>query len=607
LQLSSLLVVERRRLVVRLAAGEGETLVSYLDRLAADHKAALGSMLARTGLISEDNQKNMPGYGVTLTSDEIVVFSFVTGLTEQQVENLLLRRYAPRIFSLPENLSDAGAVRKASVSEWAYFGGSHFCPECLKDSNGIWLAKWRLPWSFACVKHRVLLGDTCPDCGRRPRAGMRDGRLFPPFHAQVPTPMHCNNPLTQGDVGRGKSARPCGCDLTKVQAVPASDNALATQQRLDLLLDADAAKSGDEHSLVIDFKELRSLCVLLMYGAEVEDFHAIEGAEYNAILKHIQSREAVRTARKDVPQGRHGPKQRLFIGVPTDAALMSALLQRALPIAESEHIESMQDSVQQIVDRVRGRHGMSDYAVANDFQMPERLKLLYEHCVALRGNVDRRFGVRSSMARGENLTFEEKNIPQLFFEEGFKLRFERFFEFTNRADLSRQFCSMVAVKLIGYTWSEAGAALELRESADRQANHYMTQLARRGIQAEFFQEMRSWAQEFSRTHTKTDYKMRRDALRLRTDFDADEWISICGAANINTGASGGRSKYCAAWMWAQLTSGDWTLSPPFGGETSDSQRQVYMKLMYKILPKNLKSILIEKGNQLVEEYKKRSL
>ena len=54
------------------------------------------------------------------------------------------------------------------------------CPSCLDGPRGRWLPAWRLPWVFACTRHRVLPCDTCPGCGRVPREYAGAAGLNPP-------------------------------------------------------------------------------------------------------------------------------------------------------------------------------------------------------------------------------------------------------------------------------------------------------------------------------------------------------------------------------------------------------------------------------------------
>ena len=95
-------------------------------------------------------------------------FARATRLDVAQVKEMLLERYHGRAVDLSGlEPTDAASFRKIALHEWAYFSGSHLCPRCVGEDRGAWQLAWKLPWSFACVRHRILLVDTCPRCGRR--------------------------------------------------------------------------------------------------------------------------------------------------------------------------------------------------------------------------------------------------------------------------------------------------------------------------------------------------------------------------------------------------------------------------------------------------------
>src|SRR5438309_479081 len=58
--------------------------------------------------------------------------------------------------------------RRRAPARVARQTGSRFCPACLRDTDGRWLLRWRLPWAFACPVHAHLLVDVCPGCGKPP-------------------------------------------------------------------------------------------------------------------------------------------------------------------------------------------------------------------------------------------------------------------------------------------------------------------------------------------------------------------------------------------------------------------------------------------------------
>ncbi len=51
---------------------------------------------------------------------------------------------------------------------------SRWCPSCLRENGGRWLATWRLPWFLACPTHQTLVASGCARCGGTQRyAGLR--------------------------------------------------------------------------------------------------------------------------------------------------------------------------------------------------------------------------------------------------------------------------------------------------------------------------------------------------------------------------------------------------------------------------------------------------
>lgn len=106
---------------------------------------------------------------------------------------------------------------------------SRFCPACLSESAGRWLAAWRLPWFLVCPTHSALLANGCPHCGCPQRGrGLRGDYVG----ALTTT---CDHP-TGAPVGRRDSR--CRHDLTaRAPGVPAPAGLIALQAHLAALLD----------------------------------------------------------------------------------------------------------------------------------------------------------------------------------------------------------------------------------------------------------------------------------------------------------------------------------------------------------------------------------
>lgn len=86
----------------------------------------------------------------------------------------------------------------AHAKNWTRGSGTRYCPQCLTARPAVFLAHWRLWWSFLCETHLVPLHDACPACGE----GIPDPALM---EAHPVDPSRCRARL--GDGSR------CGHDL----------------------------------------------------------------------------------------------------------------------------------------------------------------------------------------------------------------------------------------------------------------------------------------------------------------------------------------------------------------------------------------------------------
>ncbi|WP_416392970.1 MULTISPECIES: TniQ family protein [unclassified Curtobacterium] len=52
----------------------------------------------------------------------------------------------------------------AHAKNWTRGSGTRYCPLCLREQPDVFMAHWRLWWSFLCDKHLVPLREDCPSC-----------------------------------------------------------------------------------------------------------------------------------------------------------------------------------------------------------------------------------------------------------------------------------------------------------------------------------------------------------------------------------------------------------------------------------------------------------
>ena len=569
-----------RKLVMRLRFVAGESLPSYVDRLAALYGTTLQGMLSRLGFLIH-GEVGLAGYGVVLSEAAHKQFARVSGLSENEVARMLLSRPFGSAISIPSELwgRERGLIRRDSVAEWAYFKGSHFCARCLEESGGIWLNRWKLPWSFACVRHGVMLIDACPHCGRRPRAGRSIG-LHPPFLEHIPEPMRCNNAYGTKASPKGRESRPCGCSFVNLPVVPATMGTLAAQRTIDDALDK-MTETSPEGTKDTFFDELRSLCALILYAFSLEDV--------DMPLKGRLSTSIVEERNKAVNRQ---PGLRLiqaYSTKPTSTTLMAAVVERAVAMLVPYSHERVSAEMQRLANQLHARDGTGNgWKVAKNCHLSERLENVYQRCFAKHANFDRRTGVLSVNAKTEPCLYQSCHVPQLIAVKDFDVLFRHLFPHI-RDYRARRFCSMAAVKLLGGTWLHAAAALDLPVSAARQASSFIWHLNRTGNYEKFDRALRDWVVLLNDPASWFDLRKRRQALDAVTEFPASDWIELCRQVGMSPGR-GGRSRFAVAWMWADATGGDWRLSPVLVGASKRGQATQYQALMNALQPR-MKAVL----------------
>ena len=195
-------------LPIQQKPAEGESWSSYLIRTASALKTTPSVLADHIGL--RQNGIWPPFHGVVLTaSTNWTAVTAALGLTRQQILDMHLARYDQTALDLTglDQTPTPGFARTVSRRGWVFYAGSRYCPTCLAD-DGIWRSQWRLPLTFACLRHGVLLADRCARCNQRPfggrlatkppRAGAyADARLCPEPSTEVWRTTVCGNNLSR--------------------------------------------------------------------------------------------------------------------------------------------------------------------------------------------------------------------------------------------------------------------------------------------------------------------------------------------------------------------------------------------------------------------------
>jgi len=552
----------------------------------------------------------LSGFGIVMPDEQVRDFSFVAGISESQTRSLLMNKFTGVCLSLDGvKLGVNDTVRKASLSEWAYFSGSHFCPECLRESEGVWHLSWKLPWSFACIKHQALLHDHCPDCGQRPATGYRDGSLSPAFIGKVPKPGFCTNVLPPGLASRGKGSTSCGCNLMELDSHRGQGlkELLDSQKVIDgYLTDLKLIDSGESS---VFFREMRSVCALILYRAELEDFPRFPDFIQKEIALHIAHRNGAQEERSVGGAGRNGARPRMFIGAPKNALLMAAVATVALRIVQQTEPGALLESLRVLGERTCDRSSKYRYAVLNYFDLSDRLRSAFTDAIAARGTFDRRAGHRSNVktrvdgnkSDGEGPQYESRHVPQCMPQTVFDAQFMDFFPKVQDR-FARRFCSLAAVKSLGHTWRESALLLELPSTMNGMSNRCVMLLNQQGDYDRFAEALYKWSKDIAGAKVRPDYAKRRDAFRSFTDFTDDQWTKICADSGVSKGNNGSRSKYAATWLWAEMTGGDWALAPALASHNIGThQHDVYGNFVKTVLPA-LAPVLMREGKRMLTEF-----
>lgn len=219
-----------RTLPIRLDPLAGEALDSWMEALAHRNHTVLEDLLGAVGLQTADVRSGGNGWIIELSPDEAAAVSSATGIGAPAVKAMTLGHYAERALRI-----GPGATVNHTFP-WGRGRGSRYCPQCLAETGGRWQLRWRLGWSFACLRHRCLLADVCPAC-KRPE------RLYPHIGTVIPTPGQCANPAADAT---GRRPPRCGAQLADatVTRLDASHPALAAQKTVYDLINADTARFG---------------------------------------------------------------------------------------------------------------------------------------------------------------------------------------------------------------------------------------------------------------------------------------------------------------------------------------------------------------------------
>lgn len=501
-----------RPLPTRQAPVPGEAFASFVHRLAAHYDVSLLTMLEHVGLVTLGGTVTIPNFGVYLDDRSVDSFCRATRLSQEVIRSTLLSHYNGLAIDLSQfNPNDRRSLRAIAMTQWAYFWGSHFCPACLADDEGAWRLVWKLPWSFACVRHNSLLVDTCPSCGLRAGNGRSDHSLTPVFMSQVPLAGCCGHARPQVPVAKGRAAVRCDFRLFNARSVDLSGapRVLNSQQRINTMLAcAGATDAGRKAEIRTYFAELRSLAALTLFCGKVDDLGELPTELQAAFSSHASERDSLIEARRHLLDRRKGARTRVFVGAPQSAGVMAALLPLAISVLDAESDEAAAELVRPLATRLAGRR-TNRWFVLQQFGFTERLNSIFSTALAESLKFDRAAGVRSQVgqpAEGATYAFEPRHVPQLLAKDEFDQTFAKLLPGIQPA-FARRYCAMALVKLSrSCTWAEAADSLELPVGpGESMANRAVGVMRQAGTYDQFARELHRIAAALAARPRRRDF------------------------------------------------------------------------------------------------------
>lgn len=197
---------------------------SWVEALAAANRATIAEVGCALGLIEQRHGTAVSAtwwmanaWATELTDAQAGRVEQATGIPAAQFQEMTRMRFARHAIRRTRN-------GRISVRCAAAGTAGRFCPECLADSGGRWRMSWQFPFAFACTRHRRILVDACPACGRHPR------QVGHPL-AVIPVPGQCHNRVRGAAIG--PIASRCRADLTvDTDRIPASEAVLHAQRTM---------------------------------------------------------------------------------------------------------------------------------------------------------------------------------------------------------------------------------------------------------------------------------------------------------------------------------------------------------------------------------------
>ena len=580
--------------------GAGETWHSWIMRLSARIQVGPRETLRLIGYTTDTTSgTRLPGYGITATRTTVQRVAAVTRTDPALLAATLLDQFDGGPLTLAGlDPATVGNNRKLAMREWAHFGTSTACPDCLVASDH-WQLTWRLPWTALCNRHRTLHVSTCPGCGDLFNAGRRaDGSLGPYSSTTIPEPAACQNPQP----GAARTPRPAYCNHphSTIARIPCSQPALlAAQCGIDSLLQP--AHRTCNNDWWMDLRCITGMllahCTTDLYRQLLPDLPdwCVQTLEDHHQHRDMldEERHAIATAGGDHRTGR---RIRTLTATPTNPALIAPAQTVALAIMHTDlgYIPPGTERVDlpPVLDAVRDTLGVRGKSMLDELRSRRASTHLVEMMKARSGYntlLTHTSTTRSGEQSDSPTVLQPVNIPRLFPWMDFQPVAEVLRSTGTTDDYARGYLSLCAAKiLVDGTWKQAAAALDADPGkAVRLANAVTSRLTKSGDLAHVHQHVRDTLQRWQNDPDRhaTNFRELAATCGAVHAVDVDEYTRLATAAGITTQATESRRRNYAAWQWHTVALmplkewPGWAMCPH-----PSAARDVYMRWLKRDLP-----------------------
>ncbi|WP_171052817.1 TniQ family protein [Streptomyces marianii] len=558
---------------------EGESLASWVDRMAADHMVPPGVIGRQLGLQARPylRSKFHPVfYGIVPTPMTLAHIGQATGVGAGRIEAMHLSRYSGTALDLSGiDITNERSVSVIARHGWAMLSASRACPPCLAESGGVWQLAWRLGAVAVCPVHRVRLVEVCPRCGIRLRQGLRRGPRYLSTRDRT-DPVLCGN---------SHAGTRCPQDIRDLRAEPVTAELAAWQSRILHVAEGGAAHIGGEAVGGWEwFTALSSLAAVIRFAAPV--CPAVE-----ALPVPESARRELATATVNRSAGGFASRIRTM---PPTVDLTLAVLAAVAPVLSAADTDALRSALDPWVKAAVARRREDGHNPLRGVPLPGPLAGAYEQAS---GPMSRVAGVTRTTAPRIALPFHR--IPQLLDAEDYASLIAPHLTGAARAS-GRRLASMAVARLAGAdTWAAAARALEMPAGRAARVSNVMVSYI--GDADAFWQAVAEAARRLE-SREPVDYARRRRILAGLDEIPHEVLFAVCRPHNLLVTTR--LRRITAIWLWTHLTGGHAREAPAYRADERASRASVAesWRVFRVNAPSFLTDALIAYGNDLLAQH-----